>query len=208
MISASIALALLLASPSCAQEKVIEESIQGLKNPDKDIRRKAGWTLCFKAAHAKAAVPALREALKDSERDVRLICAIALTRIDPSIVEPTMDLLIEALNAEHELWHRENAACTLSLTGKKAKPALAALIKALGAPLADPAKDRDGAEATVRLWVFSSVSLGNLGADAKDAVPALKKLADLEEKAVGGQNTAEAKKTAREALDKILGKDR
>jgi len=205
---ASIALALLLAWTACVQEKVVEESIQGLKSPDKDTRKKAGWTLCFKAAQAKGAIPALKEALKDSERDVRLICAITLTRIDPTIVEPTMDLLIEALNAEKELWHRENAACSLAATGKRAKPALSAFIKALGAPLPDPAKDRDGAEATVRLWNYSALALGNLGPDAKDAVPALKKLAEQEEKPVGGESTAGPKKSAREALDKILGKDR
>ena len=204
----SILLALLLPTAGYLQEKSIDESIQALKDPDKEVRKKAGWTLCFKAAHAKAAVPTLKATLKDPDRDVRLICAIALTRIDPATVDVTMDHLIEALDAEKELWHRENAACSLAGSGKKVKPALAALTRALGASMPDPTKDRDGAEATIRLWSFSAVALGNLGAEAKDAVPALKKIAALDEKQVGNENTREAKNSAREALDKILAKDR
>lgn len=180
-----------------AQEKGVEDLILDLKSPDKDRRRKAGWSLCFKGAAAKAALPALKEAWKDAERDVRLICAIAAARIDPA-EEPALTLLTEALDAEQELWHRENAACAFVLLGRRAAPAKASLIRACQAKLPE---DPGLGEATLRLWAFAATSLGNIG--DREAVPALQDLAALEVKKVGNHSTAEAKQAAAEALKKL-----
>ena len=104
---------------------------------------------------AKAAVPVLREALKDKPPDYTV--ALALWKINKDAA--AVPALVEGLRYPESGW-RGDCAHALGLIGVEAKAAVPSLIEAL--------KDE---KAFVRM--NAAEALGALGADAKAAVPAL-----------------------------------
>jgi HEAT repeat protein/S1-C subfamily serine protease len=157
-------------------------------------------------------LPILTDALKDSDRDVRLAGAEALTSLN-GLSPADLPMLQELLKHE-DVEVRAAAARVLAQMGRAAKPATAALVaasKAGGlvrknavealASIGGPAKDVVPIFADVltdtdkALCKTATVALGKYGADAKDAVPALGALL--------GDTDKELRKSAATALGKI-----
>ncbi len=107
---------------------------------------------------AKAAVPALIEALKDENSEMRRRVAVALGNIGPD-AKAAVPALIEALKDENKNV-RDSAAVALGTLGPDAKAAVPVLIEAL--------KDEG---MVVRREAAGA--LGEIGPDAKAVVPAL-----------------------------------
>ena len=128
------------------------------------IRSNAAYALGLIGEEAKSAVPALITALQDEDEDVRLSAAIAIVKIggNPKDVIP---VLVAAIKYEHVHgylcgWHSESAHGALVEIGKDAVPVL---IDALNDKYAG--------------FKYGAVlALGEIGADAKDAVPELTKI--------------------------------
>jgi len=112
---------------------VVYDLIGALKHESPTVRRHAAMLLYGSAVRndvvVEDAVPALCEALKDSDPDVRRWAATALEWIGSDAGQAVPDL-IDALN-DSEGPVREWAAKALGSIGLDAKPALAALTEAL-----------------------------------------------------------------------------
>ena len=108
---------------------------------------------------ARAALPALKEMLKDEDQFYRMRAAYAVARIDPGN-EIAFPLLVTSLEDRR---HGSSAAMMLKQMGPEAKAAVPALIGAL-----DAIDNFHIAEA-----------LGNIGPDAKAALPVLRDLLTL-----------------------------
>src|SRR5262249_29264244 len=99
--------------------------IATLQNPYSQIRAKAAAALGRMGPAAKDAVPALVEALKDKQAEVRVQASLALAAIGDAAVQP----LIKALKDEHRQT-RMGAALCLGHMGSKAEAAAPALKEA------------------------------------------------------------------------------
>ena len=97
-----------------------------LKNPYPGIRADAAAALGHLGPQAKNAVPALEEALKDEEAEVRAQAAQALAAIGEEAVQP----LTKALSDDNRQM-RMGAALALGRMGRKAQAAAPALAEAL-----------------------------------------------------------------------------
>jgi HEAT repeat protein len=62
--------------------------IEGLKHEDASVRKRVAWTLYGMGPAAKAAVPALRAAAEDADKDVRDAAAKALKKIEAPAEKP------------------------------------------------------------------------------------------------------------------------
>jgi len=107
--------------------------IRGLHDPDRDVRSQAAYglsSLAFMGGDAKPAVPALIEALQDSDPGVRGGAALALGHIhsETSTVVPA---LIKSLH-DGEVFVRAQAAAALGKFGTYGKPAVGPLVELLG----------------------------------------------------------------------------
>lgn len=101
------------------------------RNQDLDKRHCAAFALGgFGRWAAKVAVPALVDALKDPERDLRSYAAMALAEIGPAALS-AVPALAEVLEAEND-GVRLFAACALGNIGVAAETAMPALTAALG----------------------------------------------------------------------------
>src|SRR5207302_5679689 len=80
---------------------------------------------------AKAAIPALRKALKDDDADVRLAAAGALARLDRTAEEP-LPILIGSLKEQTPEMFDPSLERKLASLGKLAIPALIELIRDRG----------------------------------------------------------------------------
>jgi HEAT repeat protein len=134
--------------------------IKALKDEDKDLRSDAAAALAKTQKHGKDAVPALQGALQDELPIVRIKAADALCRIDASNA-PAIRALIKEIQSNDEN-ARFSASWYLRGLGEIAVPGL---IKEL----------RTGNVAG-RMGAISGLKI--LGADAKDAIPALKEAID------------------------------
>jgi len=131
-----LSLLLLLAClPLCAlhaEEEPIYEGetlsywIQTLKDGDKRARRRAAGVLADLAPE-EAAIPALAEAMKDEDKEVRTYAAFGLGAIGSP---PAVSALASALQDRAKLT-RALAAFALGLVGPDAKPTIPALTQAL-----------------------------------------------------------------------------
>ena len=105
--------------------------IQALKDKgDSSVRYSSGKALGQIGPKAKAAVPALAQALKDEDEWVRANAAEALGRIGPE-AKAAVPALIQALKNEDVLRVRWGAAEALGQIGPAAKQAVPALAQAL-----------------------------------------------------------------------------
>jgi HEAT repeat protein len=125
---------------------------------DGNDRLRAVEVLSQYRGDARAAVPRLKELLKDPQPDMRWSAAMTLGEIGPEARE-AVPALVSALNDEHALV-REHAAESLGLVGVADSAVLEGLIKAL--------KDK---EARVRRDAVRS--LGQFGPAARSALPAI-----------------------------------
>jgi len=136
-------------------------------------RRRFGLPPRETARGSGVAVPALAEALRDSDRFVREAAAEALAQIGPA-AKDAVPALLDALHGKEDAEFvdaRRKAAWALCRIGPDANVALPALVKALGD------KDRG-----VRL--AAAGALCGMRADAAEAVPAL--IRSLSTESMGG----------------------
>ena len=142
------------------------DRLADLLTTDKDanVRKETARSLGLLGVEAKAAVPALAKALKeDKETDVRRQSAIALGKMVGEI-KPVANTMLDVLKTDADKSVRVLAVQALS-TG------LAAGLKDYLKDLSEQmSKDPEG---DVRLAIVQEV--GNLGPEAKDALPALLK---------------------------------
>ena len=129
--------------------------IENLGSTNENVRN-AAFTIVEECG--AAAVPALIEALKDDDADVRSSAADVLGNIGAE-AKAAVPALIEALK-DDDADVRSSTAYALGNIGAEAKAAVPALVEALED---DDADVRSGA----------AYALGNIGAEAKAAVPAL-----------------------------------
>jgi HEAT repeat protein/lysophospholipase L1-like esterase len=149
-----------------------------LHSTDGYVAAFAAWSLGNLRAEAKAAVPALVQAL--DRDDVAVVAAGALARIGPAAGE-AVPSLVAALGSP-DSGRRWRAARTLGRIGPPAEGAVAALAAALGDP--EP-------------WVRANAAkaLGRIGAAARSAAPALQRAT--------GDPDAGVRQEARQALDHL-----
>jgi HEAT repeat protein len=207
----------LIASKS---REVIPHLIGFLGHSEADLRNAAAGALGAIDPKPKESVPALTKALKDEDPGVRLASAWALIAVEGSLSDPVKDAMEELLKHKEATTRRDaamvfvesgaggksalpglqerskkdddagvrsaSALAVARITGAQANQrAVAVMLKALKDK--DPRVRQDGARC-----------LGQLGADAKSAVPALSiALEDGDE---------DVRKVAAEALEKIQSK--
>ena len=159
------------------------EVATALGDPDSQVRSAAAWALSQIGPKAAAALPALAKALSDSDPRVRELAALALKAMGPAAA-PAVHELIAALN-DSVAYVRVPVADALGAIGPAARMAV------------HPLAERLLAEGEQGL-VLSSIAtaLGDIGLEAKDALPALQRA--LEMRRVGA--------AAQEAILKIEGK--
>jgi HEAT repeat protein len=135
-----------------------EEAIKRLKDPDPRVRQLAAETLGKQSA--ESAVPSLAQSLKDVDKGVREAAAKALEQIGTKAILELVGMLGDEdesvrLGSIKVLWRLPADASEF-----RSKEALAALTAAL--------KDE-----VVDVRIHSAMILGNIGPDAKPALPAL-----------------------------------
>ena len=133
---------------------------RALSDSDPQVRTAAAWALSQTGTKSAAAVPALAKALADVNPRVRTLAAIALEAMGPTAA-PAVPNLVEALSDLVD-YVRVPAADALGAMG----PAGRAAVRPLAARLL--VKDE-------QVMVLRSVAtaLGNIGPDAREALPAL-----------------------------------
>ena len=130
--------------------------VEDLRSKDVDNRRSAANELADLGAEAKPAVPALIRAMKDADPFVRRFAARALGAIGPA--KGSVGALATALN-DKDARVVDAAARALGGMGKYGVKPLASIVSN---------KKLDG---TTRRRAITSIK--NIGADAREAVPAL-----------------------------------
>jgi HEAT repeat protein len=173
--------------------KTVAQWIELLKSRNADQRDKAAHALTTFGPQAKAAVPALAEALKDSETYVRQRAAFALGQIGPGAAS-ALPALADVLRNDKQELVRVTAAYAMGRIGLQAKfvPDLLEACKGVAgenarAALRQIGPGPDGKAAVPALikaledekwWVraIAAECLGRVGPEAGAAVPALLKL--------------------------------
>lgn len=179
-----------------AAKDAVPALIEALKDDDRGVSGNAARAIGLIGPDSKAAIPLLEQALKDSDPRFRLQAATSLWRIDPAFTKDSVQIMIEAI--EHPPKDSGNPSFYLSKVlgeiGPAAKDALPVLERVFEKPddfgrwiaaaaicridplrsngiiprliqaLEDPATANRGGVA---------YSLGELGALAKSAIPAL-----------------------------------
>lgn len=180
--------------------QAVQKLIQQLQDPDEIVRLRAAKELGKLGAAAAPAIPALQNAAKDSDEDVRRVAVNSLKAIQAAQTagpsEQVARLIRDLQNPDEFV--RMKAAKELGKIGSGARDALPALqkllqdpdedvrlvatnsirlIQASGAPSANVQKliqQLEAADELVRMK--AAKELAKLGSAAKDAVPALQKL--------------------------------
>ena len=117
------------AGPAPPSRVTAEDGINGLKADDPAKRRKAAVALGALGPRAKAAVPALAAALKDTDVSVRGAAALALGTMG-SEARAAVPALAEVLKDDKD-GVRHAALVALSAVGPEAKGAVPAVAEAL-----------------------------------------------------------------------------
>jgi HEAT repeat protein len=173
---------------------------QALKDDDEKVRQEAVKTLARIAATSAGAeefIPELSEALKDTDKEVRVNASFALMNMARRVKLP-INVLCAAL--KDELPHvRLNSAMALRLNlehiyGEQgagdAKEAVPALIAAID----DKANIRPPGGFYVSVRHEAARSLGLIGAGARDAIPALSAAAKVKEDGLLAEQAGKALK--------------
>lgn len=164
-------------------QAAVPELSRALTDPDVEVRQAAAWSLSQVGPKAAKAVPKLIDVLADPDPHVRSLAAVALAGMGRQ-AEPALPALIRALSDPVD-YVRAPAADALGSLGAAARDAVQPLADRLlttGEPV----------------FVLRSVSaaLGNIGPDAKDALPALREALKM----------LRVTYTAQEAILKIEGR--
>lgn len=148
-----------LTAAAVASQPDTQALVKKLKSTDPEQRRAAAKEIGELGSGAKDAVPALAGALKDNDKFVRRFAAQSLAKIgEPA--KAARDALATTLKNPNEAREvQEAAAQALAVAGKQGV-----------GPLADAVKN-GSLPSSVR--TRAADSLGQIGPDAKDAVPAL-----------------------------------
>lgn len=190
-------------------ERAVQLALTDLEDSSPAVRRQAAARLAAMASVARQATPALSEALRDGDAQVRSAAELALSKIAPETVIPR---LIRQLR-DSSWQNRRQAAQLLGEAGAAAKPA----IPALRAATLDRDSDvRKAAEMALRIvdanipqlvaqlkspsWTSRQEAaqwLGHIGPEARQAAPALE--------AATADPDPDVSRAAREALRKIKG---
>jgi HEAT repeat protein len=154
-----------LAKVGPKNQTAIRALLEALKEMDGDVRHYAVETLGQIGSEAKLAMPILIEMLNDRDMDIRIQVVRALVRIDPKFKE-----VVPALQKMLSDPERDVRLEVLDALGQCGKSAVAPLMESL--------KDLDS-----NILVHAAESLGRIGPEANEAVPALSLLLkdDLEE---------------------------
>jgi HEAT repeat protein len=172
-----------------ANPSAIDALIESLNYRDPVVGFYAAQSLGQLGPHAKPAISVLIDVLKDPSSSIKVEAAHALGMIGPDAGE-ALPFLIQALRSDKDLEVRSSAATAIGQIGPKAEVAVLALTDAL--------KDRDvdvrmktaqilpsfGLEAVplmikalkspdTEFCLSAARVLGQVGADAREAVPAL-----------------------------------
>jgi HEAT repeat protein len=147
------------------------ELIGALGSSDETTRREAAKALGNLGSVAPGVIPALVKTVSDDkDAGVRVQAGLALTKLhveDESLAAP----LSKALNDEIQ-WVRMDVVLVLSRMGHGAKDAVPALVGALG----DKANRQMMEPVQKSVFDLAIETLGKIGPDAKEAVPALSKI--------------------------------
>jgi HEAT repeat protein len=200
--------------------EVVPHLILLLSHSDADLRNAAASALGGIEPRPKESVPALTKILKDEDVSVRIASAWALIAVEGFLSDPVKDAMMVLLKHE-DATTRRDAAAVLAESGAEGKSALPLLQEM-------SKKDADaGVRSTAALAIARSTGaeanqravkvmlealkekdprvrqdgarcLGQVGSDAKSAIPALTRALEDENEDV--------RKSAAEALDKIQSK--
>jgi HEAT repeat protein len=162
--------------------RTLSEWRRDLKAEDAEVRRKAALALAQMKAEAKPAVRDLAVALKDTNLQVRVAAATAIWRLGPIAKDAAPEVIRAYKEAEDEEV-RLMAGYALGKIGTASKDVVPTFCEVL----------RTGESKAKRQ---AALILGQMGPDARDAVPDLIKVFD-------NKMDADASKQAGEALKKI-----
>ncbi len=161
--------------------------VELLGNADAHHRRELLFALASIGPDAAAATPALAQALSDSDEDVRVAAGFALGNIGPAASAAVEDLH-KKLTAPDDVLRLVSVEALLRIQPEDAKTVAAAIPVLVGLL-------KDGNTDVTRLE--AAAALGDLGATAKSAVPALERAQNDESPAV--------REAAGDALARIRG---
>jgi HEAT repeat protein len=142
---------------------LVPDFIETLNDGNPEVRRAAAYTFYWITKAGKQAIVPLTAMLADKDADTRVQAIYSLSMLtpesEPGIIEgiKSGDAKVQEM-ALHTFWQR----------GLKSKPALPWLIKALN-------KERPH-----NVRSYAVYCLGNLGADARDAIPVLEAITEPE----------------------------
>jgi HEAT repeat protein len=140
-------------------EAAVPRLVEGLRDPDADVRVSAARGIGQVGREAAEASTALVRALRDGEPRVRFDAAVALGRVGAAARDAVPALARALTDPAGEV--RVGAALGLAGMGSAARDAVPALLQAL----------RDG---NVVLRMSACWALGSIGPDGRAAVPALR----------------------------------
>lgn len=140
---------------STVADDPLPDLLRGLRSDAPGDRLRAAKDLARLGWLAREAMPALAGALNDDDAKVRETCAQAIGNMGPDVLPTLAEML-----THHDKYVRRNAVWAIGKLGPLARPVLADLCA--GLKNADPRTASGAAQA-----------LGNIGADAAEAVPAL-----------------------------------
>jgi HEAT repeat protein len=190
----------ILAGIAGKDNKVIPRVIEAVKSPHVNTRYIAAAALSRLGPKAKAALPALNETLKDSDLWVRLYACWAILAIAPAESKAVIPVLAKEIH-NGEYWARRSSVQAVASVGRPASELIPAVTEKL--------KDGDAGVRVAAAWALvqlggleaknalpvlsaglkdpdswtrqtAATYLGSLGAPGKQALPALKELANDE----------------------------
>jgi HEAT repeat protein len=130
----SMSAARLLGQHYPKETKYVDFLVEKLQDSASDVNRfSAATTLANGGAWARQTVPALRQALEDSQPRVRIEAALALEKLEPK-KHKIVPVLIEALRDKEDFNHRLQAIRALATLGPGALDAVPALRAAVRDP--------------------------------------------------------------------------
>jgi HEAT repeat protein len=159
-----------------------------LKDPDADYRREVEFALASIGPDAKDAVPELINRLKDEEPKVRHTACYALGKIGPAAASAAPSL--RDCMASDDAFMKVASVWALLKIQPEDKPLQALAVPLLTKALQETDRDLIRKEA--------AIALGAIGPGAKEAIPALEKIA-------ADSDSAEVRDAAKQALAKIRG---
>jgi HEAT repeat protein len=202
-----VAFALLLCGAAAAAAYVltpesVDALVADLEDADAAVRRAAATALATRGEAAREAVPALQEALRDENFAVRVLAGVALTKLGeaggevsispedaPALVDSLGDRDANVSGSAREGLHKLGAKAIPALVAQLAgadgrvRRAVLSMLAELGSNAASAAPDLarlldDETDPGIRLAAIDVLGRSNLGPAARDAVPALVKMAE------------------------------